>query len=159
MDKYTTQKTGGQSGGVSEVTPTPLRATVSLLSEGRYCCIRCGMPINGLAGYLDDADGRFIGVVHEKCVRPEEREDERPEPEGVVTEQGPRGGALDLSETVLEALTGAGIRVETRGEYVFFHIERRALPLAQTFLPETKMRGRTESGHECWGYRVAGKAS
>ena len=81
MSKNTMQKAGGQPSGVSKVTPVPLRATVSLLSEGRYCCIRCGMPIDGLAGYLDDAEGRFIGVVHEKCVRPEELGDELPEPE------------------------------------------------------------------------------
>ena len=71
--------------GVNEVTPAPLRATVNILSEGQRLCYRCGMPIDGLAGYLDDADGRFIGVVHEKCVRPEEREYE-PEPENETPE-------------------------------------------------------------------------
>ena len=85
MDKYTTQKTGGQSGSVSGVTPVPLRATVSLLSEGQRLCYRCDMPINGLAGYLDDTDGRCIGVVHERCIRPEEREAE-PEHENETPE-------------------------------------------------------------------------
>lgn len=161
MGKNTMQKAGGQPSGVSGVTSAPLRATVSILSEGRRLCYRCGMPINGLAGYLEGAEGRFIGVVHEKCVLPEELGEERPEPEGVATvpEQGPRGATLGLSKAVSEALAGAGIRVETRGEHVFFHIERRALPLAETFLPETGMKGRTEGGHESWGYRVAGRAS
>ena len=67
--------------GVNEGEPAPLRATVSLLSEGQRLCYRCGMPIDGLAGYLDDADSRFIGVVHAECVRPSEL-GERPEPEG-----------------------------------------------------------------------------
>ena len=62
-----------RSAGVNMDGPAPLRAVVSLLSEGRYECRRCRMPIDGLAGYLDDAEGRFIGVVHEKCVLPEER--------------------------------------------------------------------------------------
>ena len=60
----------------------PLRATISLLSEGQRLCYRCGMPIDGLAGYMDDAEGRFIGVVHAECVLPEELGGERPEPEG-----------------------------------------------------------------------------
>ena len=74
-----------------------------------------------------------------------------------VPEQAPWGGTLNLSEALSEALAGTGIRVETRGRHVFFHIERRALPLAETFLPETGMKGRTESGHECWGYVLAGE--
>ena len=145
-----------EDGRVNMDGPAPLRATVSMLSAGQRLCYRCGMPIDGLAAYLDDAEGRFIGVVHEKCVRSEEREDEQSEPEGVTTvpERGPWGGALDLSEAVLQALAGAGIRMETRGEYVFFHIDRQGAPLAETFLPETGMKGRTESGHECWSYRV-----
>ena len=79
--------TSGVNG--ADARPVPLRATVSLLSEGCQNCLRCGMRIDALAGYLDDSDGRFIGVVHEECIRPEEREHE-PEPENKTTPATPR---------------------------------------------------------------------
>lgn len=76
--------------GVSEVTPAPLRATVGLLSEGRRYCNRCGgRRIDGLAGYLDDAEGRWVGTVHAECVLPEEL-DADPEHENKTTPATPR---------------------------------------------------------------------
>lgn len=67
---------------VNGVTPAPLRATISLLSEGSRTCNRCGgRRIDGLAGYLDDAEGRWVGTVHAECVLPEELGGEQPEPE------------------------------------------------------------------------------
>lgn len=76
--------------GVNEDRSAPLRAVVSLLSEGRYECRRCKMSIDGLAGYLFDADGHEVGIVHEKCVLPEERNGEQPEPENETTPAIPR---------------------------------------------------------------------
>ena len=89
MDIETHTKNRGKISSVSEVTPAPLRATVSLLSEGYHPCIRCNSRIDGLAGYLDDAEGRFIGVVHAGCVRPEEL-DADPEHENKTTPATPR---------------------------------------------------------------------
>ena len=89
MEIETQPENRGNIPSVSRVTPAPLRATVNILSEGYHPCRRCNSRIDGLAGYLHDADGRFIGVVHEKCIRPEEL-DADPEAENKTTPATPR---------------------------------------------------------------------
>ena len=90
MDIKKYSKNRVNASGVSEVTPAPLRAVVNLLSEGSRTCDRCGgRRIDGLAGYLFDAEGREVGIVHAKCVRPEEL-DADPEPENKTTPATPR---------------------------------------------------------------------